>query len=132
MAEFDLTQNNSGVTADMEAKVTLRHYDVKSTEIKFPFAVSDTVNKVKLDIASNANGTISANKVSAVKGKEIVSQESTQHFIGETITLTVTPNEGYRCVRLKVNGKIVTLSNGIYTFVATKPEYTVEAVYEAE
>ncbi|WP_185964242.1 hypothetical protein, partial [Klebsiella pneumoniae] len=54
---FDLSQNNSGVTADMEATVKLRHYDVKTTEMRFPFTVSDEVDKVALDIASNENGT---------------------------------------------------------------------------
>ena len=38
---FDLTQNSSGVTADMPAKVTLRHYDAIAPKVVIPFVVTD-------------------------------------------------------------------------------------------
>ena len=132
VAVCDLTYGNSGVTADMEATVKLRHYDVMSEEIKFPFEVSDEAEKVTLGIVFDKNGTVAANTINYFSGETAVIQESTTHFVGEKVTLTVTPNEGYNCIGLQVNGNPVKLDNNIYTFVATRKQYAVEAVYEAE
>ena len=49
VAIFDLTQNNSGVTANMKATVTLRHYDAVADNVIVPFAITDKVESVEID-----------------------------------------------------------------------------------
>ena len=133
VTEFDITQNNSGITADTAATITLQHYDVKAEALSFNYKLTDKVAEAKLDIASNTNGTITTNEVSylsASDGKTLVKKNSSKHYIGEEITLTVAPNDGYTCNKLRINGRTVKLNNGTYTFVATKSEYVIEAMYE--
>ena len=128
VSEFDITQNDSGVTADMEATVSLRHYDVKTSGLSFTYDVTDKVEETSLSIASNENGTVATNKVSHLDGTTVVLENSTKHFMGETITLTATPNRGYKCANLQINNKKVEQDN--YTFMATKDNYFIEAEYE--
>ena len=70
--------------------------------------------------------------INCVTGDTNVSRYSSRHFIGETIVLKVTPNEGYKCTKLMVNGKSVALDNLKYAFVAERKAYTVKAAYESE
>ena len=130
VAEFDITQANSNVTADMEAKVSLRHYDVKADAIEFPFTVTEDVEEVTLDIASNENGTIATQTITCVTNDTSVIKNSTKHFIGETVTLIATPNSGYRLKNLEINNKKI--EQNTYTLPLTKKQYFIEAFYEAE
>ena len=55
VAVFDLTQNNSGVTADMKATVSLRHYDAIADEVVIPFAVTDKAVRMTFKDTYDAN-----------------------------------------------------------------------------
>ena len=114
VAVFDLTQNNSGVTADMKAKVSLRHYDAAADRVDIPFTI--TTQLLGVTITDNSvNGTVTAGG-------------SCQ--IGDTVTLTGAAKDGYYLVGLKVDGAAVTLNaDGTYSFTATKLSYTVEGIF---
>ena len=72
--------------------------------------------KYSVNIAETANGTVSSDKQSAAKG--------------ETVTLTVTPANGYLVKSVKVNGSAVEAAGGVYSFVMPAKDVNVEAVFE--
>ena len=116
VAVFDLTQNGSGVTADMKATVSLRHYDAVTEQVDIPFAVSRELAEV----------TITDNSTNGAMG-----MQSQRGFVGAQIVLTSnTPSK--TLIGLKVDGVEVPLkADGTYSFVATKSHYTVEGIFAA-
>ena len=115
VAVFDLTQNNSGVTADMKATVSLRHYDAVATQVDIPFTVADEITKVTITDES-------------VNGKVVADRDT--YVVGSKVTLTAQA-EGYNLTNLKVDGKDVQVdADGVYRFVATKAQYTVEGTFK--
>jgi len=133
VAECDLTSNDSGVTADMKATVTLRHYDVTGT-IEFPFAISDIVEETTISIESNANGAITKNQVYR-NGNRNTLYDITKHFVGEKVVLTVKANKGYDLTGLIVNnvsviGDVITNVDGTSTYAfETKSDNNVIETY---
>ena len=69
-------------------------------------------NVYGITVKAAENGTVTADKAKAA--------------IGETVTLTVTPAEGYELDAIKVNGEIITGN----TFVMTDAEVTVEVTFK--
>ena len=114
VAVFDLTQNGSGVTADMKATVSLRHYDAVTTQVDIPFTASHEFAEV----------TITDNSVDGAMG-----MQSARGFVGAQIVLT-SKTPGKTLMGLKVDGKEVSVNaDGTYSFVATKSGYTVEGIF---
>ena len=110
-----------------EHKVTaaiIGHYGNKGEKVEIPFVLKTPADApdVQLNIAEMTNGTV------------IPRQEIYQ--VGDTVTLTVTPAEGYNLKNLVVKngdqtvdiGKIQ-LAGGEYSFVAEAEAYTVEAEF---
>ena len=114
VAVFDLTQNGSGVTADMKATVSLRHYDAVTDQADIPFTVSHSFAEV----------TITDNSTNGAMG-----MQSQCGFVGAQVVLTSkTPSK--TLIGLKVDGAEVPLNtDGTYSFVATKAAYTVEGIF---
>ncbi|MBR5570083.1 MAG: hypothetical protein IKW10_04220 [Oscillospiraceae bacterium] len=114
VAVFDLTQNGSGVTADMKATVSLRHYDAVTDRVDIPFTVSRGFAEV----------TITDNSTDGAMG-----MQNKRGFVGGQIVLTSkTPSK--TLIGLKVDGVEVPLkADGTYSFVATKSSYTVEGIF---
>lgn len=87
---------------------------------QWKYAISENVSAPTVEITnatpSNANGTIS------------VSQNT---IVGDTVTITVTPSEGYILKTLTVSEGVtpVLQDDGTYTFVAEKLSYTVTAEF---
>ena len=61
----------------------------------------------------------------------IVEVDRTEAAEGETITVTVTANEGYEIGEVKANDEVLTGENGVYTFTVTA-DTTVTATFEKE
>lgn len=114
VAVFDLTQNGSGVTADMKATVSLRHYDAVTDRVDIPFTVSRQLAEV----------TITDNSADGAMG-----MQSKRGFVGAQIVLiSKTPSK--TLIGLKVDGVEVPLNaDGTYSFLATKSHYTVEGIF---
>ena len=123
VAECDLTANSSGVTADMKATVTLRHYDVKGT-IEFPFAISNTVKEATVAIEPSTKGTITKNQVYR-NGNRNTLYDITKHFVGEKVLLTMKPNKGYDLTGLIVNN--ISVAEEVKTNVDGTSTYAFEA-----
>ncbi len=114
VAVFDLTQNGSGVTADMPATVSLRHYDAVTDQVVIPFTVTEDITQV----------TIMDNSTDGVVGAK-----NDVNFVGAEIIL-VSKTTGRTLIGLKLDGAEVPLnSDGTYSFIATKTEYTVEGIF---
>ncbi len=114
VAVFDLTQNGSGVTADMPATVSLRHYDAVTDQVVIPFTVTEDITQV----------TITDNSTDGVVGAK-----NEVNFVGAEIIL-VSKTTGRTLIGLKLDGAEVPLnSDGTYSFIATKTEYTVEGIF---
>lgn len=83
-----------------------------------PFEVSATIPSVTITdaTAADANGTISV---------------SSNNVLGGTVTVTVTPSEGYMLDNLTVSGGVnpVKTSENVYTFLATNEAHTVVATF---
>jgi len=114
VAVFDLTQNNSGVTADMKATVSLRHYDAIADQVDIPFTVADEITKVTITDQS-------------VAGKVVAARDT--YVVGTEVLLTAEA-EGYNLMSFKVDGEAVQVNaDGTYRFIATKSSYTVEGTF---
>ena len=115
VAVFDLTQNNSGVTADMKATISLRHYDAVTDQVDIPFTVADEITKVTITDQS-------------VDGKVVAERDT--YVVGAEVRLKAEA-EGYNLLNLKVDGKEVSVAaDGTYSFIATKSSYTVEGTFK--
>ena len=114
VAVFDLTQNGSGVTADMKATVSLRHYDAVTDQVNIPFTVSEEFAEV----------TVTDNSTDGAMG-----MQSERGFVGSQIVLT-SKTQSKTLIGLKVDGAEVALNaDGTYSFIATKTHYTVEGIF---
>lgn len=88
---------------------------------KWKYEISENVYVPTVEITnetpSDANGTVS------------VSQNT---VIGDTVTITVTPSQGYILKTLTVSGGVtpVLQADGTYTFVAEKLSYTITAEFD--
>lgn len=104
-----LTVNGTPVTVtDGEAKFIMPE---GAAEISAEFA-----RIYAISVTPAENGSVTAQPQTAKAGDEI--------------TLTVTPEEGYRVVAVTVNGSPVTVTNGAASFVMPAEEATVTAVFE--
>ncbi|MBQ8802822.1 MAG: PEGA domain-containing protein, partial [Tyzzerella sp.] len=112
VAVADLTSNNSGVTADMPATVTIRHYDDAGVKVEMPFELTQEFNLVKITTIAGKNGSVTT--------------EKQQYFVGDTVKV-LAGKDDYYCTWMKVNGKEVDINwDYTYSFTATEKEYTVE------
>lgn len=115
VAVADLTNNNRGVTADMPAEVTFRHYDDAGVRIEFPFSVKETFELVTINCVENATGKLKAAK--------------NQYFVGDTVVLSAANADTYP-TSMTVNGKDAAVAwDYTHTFTATEKEYTVEGTF---
>ncbi len=69
-----------------------------------------------VDIAATVNGKVESNKRIAVEG--------------DTVTLFVTPDEGYRAKTVQVNGTAITPVDGVYSFIMPAETASVTAEFE--
>ena len=101
-----------------EATTTfIKRWDDAGVRAPIEYKFSETIPEtVALDIAENEGGTITT--------------DWKNYLIGEDVTITVTPNDGYEFKSLKVAGEEVTVVDGTYTFTATEASYKVEASYK--
>ena len=107
----------NGVTEnDKVVSVGLCHYGNKGEKIELPFTLAkqdgEIAIPVTVTIPTLQNGTVTADKGS--------------YDVGDTVTLTVTPAEGYS-QKLYINGEPVMLDwkTNAYSFMATETSYTV-------
>ena len=115
----DLTDNNSGVTADMKATVSIRHWDDTGVNVIIPFELTTDVNPIKITSVESTYG-------------KVVGDRNT-YFVGDKITLSGKGKEGYYCTSMKVNGKEVSMNyDGTYTFTATEKNYTLEGTFDKQ
>lgn len=89
---------------------------------KWYFDVSETLPSVTVkDTTSDTNGSLE------------IAQNSIE--LGDTVTITAKPNDGFKLASLSLNGNEVSLAevaNNTYTFVASQENYTVAATFEEE
>lgn len=120
----DLAQLSSNVvTKDSSMSVSVRRYGETETPVAIPFIVIDKVTGSKVNVKSATN--------------ETVKTDDGIYEVGETATVTVTPNSGYYCnsLTVKKDGAAVTLNKALnmtdknYTFVVEDGTYTVEATF---
>ena len=107
----------SGVTADTKAKVTVRHYDDAGVKIDIPVEWTDKIDLVSIKCVENDGSKVATNKKN--------------YFVGDTVILSDGAKDGYYCAGMKVNGEDVAMNwDGTYTFKATEKEYTVEGTFD--
>ena len=88
----------------------------QNIEIPFELKTAEDVSDVQLSITEPANGTVAADKET--------------YQIGDTVTLTVTPAEGYS-QKLYINGEpMLVNANGAYSFEATEKVYNITGSFE--
>ena len=59
-----------------------------------------------------------------------VTPDKAQAVEGDTVTLMVTPEEGYQVSEVKVNGEVIESNNGVYPFTMPAANVTVNATFE--
>ncbi len=115
--DIDLTANDSGVTEDMNSIVRICLWGNAGVDTEVPFELLGGKEKVILNIAESANGSVAGVKKT--------------YRVDDDVVLKVTGNNGYACKELRVDGNAVDIAaNGTYTFKATKTSYDVEAVFD--
>ncbi len=78
--------------------------------------LSDDPVSYSVTVAATENGTVTADRATAAEG--------------ETVTLTVTPANGYRLSTLKYNDVNIDTSAAVYAFAMPKGDVTVTATFE--
>lgn len=102
---------------DEAATVFIKRWDDGGVRAEIPFTVSETIPETTaITIADCTNGAVTT--------------DHKNYLLNEDVILKVTPDNGYDCTSLKVNGEKVTISNGTYIFKATEKTYKVEAVFK--
>ena len=109
-----------GITAaNKVVSVGFSHYGNKLFHVEVPFAVQLDSGRTatEINIGNMTNGTVTA--------------ERAAYEIGDTVTLTVTPNEDY-CQKLYIDGQPLLLdyATGKYSFVATKATHEITGGFE--
>ena len=116
VAVADLTNNNSKVKANTQAKVTLRHYDDAGVYVTIPFEMTTEIDQVTVNCIKSKYGAVATNKQNYV--------------VGDTVILSDSGEGDYYVVGMRVNGQTVELdADGTYSFVATESKYTVEGEF---
>ena len=114
------TYTMDGITADNKiTAVNIYHYGNTGEKIEVPFELktpADTTN-VQLTIGETANGTVTA--------------QHAAYQVGDTIVLTIAPDEGYS-QKLYINGEPMLCSNNSYSFVATEEVYNITGSFESD
>ena len=104
-----------GYTEDVYVKISLT--DAKTVVLKQ--LMLDEIAEVTLPYgvvcAATENGTLAADKKSAIPG--------------EKVTLTVTPDAGYKVADVQVNGKSLNAVEGVYSFLMPAENVTVTASF---
>jgi hypothetical protein len=110
------TGNASGV-ASARVRVKLQVDGNLNQAMQIPFKLIDTGKQVQLTIEELTNGKVIADEAS--------------YQLGDTITLTVTPDAGYS-QKLYINGEALLLDwkTNTYSFVASQESYTVTGSFE--
>ena len=98
----------------LEAVEGVYEYVVGADDAALSFTAT-FVKRITVTIETAENGTVTADKQTGTAG--------------DTITLTVTPAEGYEIEYVKVNGKAIEAENGVYRFVA-EDDSTVNAAFK--
>ena len=117
------TISGNKITADTKAKVSVRRYGDEGLKINMPFSVAHEVNLIDVDIATTEHGTVTT--------------ENTHYFVGDKVTFTAAPEEGYflRDLTVKESGvevaldKEISISGGAYSFVTEAGDCTIEATF---
>jgi hypothetical protein len=70
--------------------------------------------------------------VGSVTGSGTLSAAKDRFIAGETVTVTVTPEEGWRLAEdgLRYNGTVIEAANGVYGFIMPEADVTLTAVFE--
>ena len=114
------TYTMEGITADNKiTAVNIYHYGNTGEKIEVPFELktpADT-SDVQLAIGETTNGTVTA--------------QHAAYQVGDTIVLTIAPDEGYS-QKLYINGEPMLCSNNSYSFVATEEVYNITGSFEPE
>lgn len=112
VAVADLTANNSGITANMSAEVSIRHYDDTGVRVEIPFDLSHQFDTVKL-----------------TTDKNVVAQKQ-QYLVGDTVKIQA-KDPSYYITALQINGQDVQVGlDGTYSFTATEKTYSITGVVE--
>ncbi len=112
----DLTGRSSGITAAMTCVAKVRYYNNKGYAVTLPYALGNPQQTGTVTVTACDHGTITADK--------------TTYHIGETVTLTVSGEDGYYHNGLNINGQIVLPNaDGTYSFTASEASYTVSTQF---
>ena len=115
------TYTMEGVTADNKVvSVGFKQFGNPVSDdyvVEVPFTVTPTAEPVSIQIADMEYGSVAADK--------------TSYYVGDTVTLTVTPNTGY-CQKIYINGEPLMLDwkTNTYFFVATEKAYNITGSFE--
>lgn len=115
-----LTDGSDSNIADKKAYMKVRSYGNVGVDYEIPFSITDTVEKISVNIADSEHGTVWAN-----------GENNTDFFMGDKIKLVPKADDGYECTSLKIDGEEVErATDGTYTFTATDITYDVETTFQ--
>lgn len=130
-------------SANLNDTITLtvtpdKGYRLKSLKVNGQEVVVDENNQASVTVTKNMTVTAEFEAIdytvnidsTTIENGTITSDKDTAN-IGETITLTVTPNEGYQLKSLKVNGEEVTVDENNQAKVVVSENMYVTAEFEA-
>ena len=110
------------VGEDTPVTLGFQWFGVTNANVEIPFSIADTIVP-SVSILSTDNG--------------VVQKDAGIYSVGDTVTLTVNPEDGYYCnmLNVKKNGKAISLNENFamegetYTFEVEEDIYTVEASF---
>ena len=116
---------NNGLQASDMAQIQFAMVGNNGKDVAFSYALGGEPAKATVAVTGNENGTVTVDQPAYV--------------VGETVTVTAAPADGYnlKSLKLKKDGQVVetfetTFAGGSYTFTAEEGSYTVEAQIPAK
>ena len=122
--------HKAGATDEVVKLVTIKG----STLVLKQIMVNDTIAEVELPDPSAYAITVTAENgkldVAWAGKKQDIAKVNA--LVGATVTLTATPDEGYKLVDIKVNGEALEPVEGVYSFVMPAEAVAIVATFESD
>ena len=137
-AATDLTKADSGTYQTGEATVTIPdEWKTANVQLAFHYfkragAYADNagIDNAALTVPGGSGESTYTLTVSSNEGGTVSPAGATTVAAGQSATVTITPDEGFRVASVKVNGRTVE-ADGSYTIAAMDQSYCVAVVFEA-